>query len=361
MTLLFSACGRTPAAPAATATEAAGEADATVTAAVSEAEATATEAIQEADATATQEAAPTITPSAATPDRATATDDTQRTNLIRASDLLGYRVYDQQDEELGTVHDMIVGQRNEDLAYAVLSVGGFLGIGDKLHLVPWWAFTFDQTDSRLFLSVDPQVLKDAPTYSPDELPNVVDPNWDADILLFWEAIDIAPAATSTIASTESVTETTGITETQNVTETASTTDTDSTTETAEITAGVAVASSGPSSVVSLNDLMDYMVYSVKDEQGEDLGYIEDIMINPQRGRIEYMILSFGGFLGIGDKWFAIPLDATEVQMEKQTIVLDVTPDLLKAAPGFDKDELPNTADANWDQEIRDYWQQHQKQ
>ncbi|MCB0128297.1 MAG: PRC-barrel domain-containing protein [Caldilineaceae bacterium] len=380
--LVLGACNQSSpaAAPAATATEVANEADATVTAAVSDADATATQAPVAADATATEAttgAEATATSTAAS----TMNSSGARTNLIRASNLVGYRVYDPQNEDMGTIHDMLVLRSDEDLAYAVVSVGGFLGIGDTLHLVPWWAFTLDQANSRLTLNVTPEILKAAPTYSADALPNVADPNWDTDLVAYWETVEPTPASSSALTTTNSVTGTTGVTATtamtatenmtaiesmtatesmtvtEDVSGTADMTGTHSMTETGNVTGtvGVTATDTNASGVISLNALQDY---SVQDTAGDKIGSIEDIMINPQQGRIEYMILSFGGFLGFGDKWFAVPLTASEIRTTDKTIVLDVTPEMLKSAPGFNKNELPSTADANWDQEIRDYWQQH---
>jgi sporulation protein YlmC with PRC-barrel domain len=87
--------------------------------------------------------------------------------------------------------------------------------------------------------------------------------------------------------------------------------------------------------------------SVRNAQGKDLGKIEDFMIDLDTGRIAYAVLSFGGFLGLGDKLFAIPLDALELDAEHHRFVLDVSKEKLENAPGFDKDNWPSNADASF--------------
>ena len=82
-------------------------------------------------------------------------------------------------------------------------------------------------------------------------------------------------------------------------------------------------------------------------QKEDLGKIEHLMIDLQRGRIAYAVLSFGGFLGMGDKLFAIPWSALALDTVEKRFILNVDKELLKNAPGFDKDHWPNMADLNW--------------
>jgi len=82
-------------------------------------------------------------------------------------------------------------------------------------------------------------------------------------------------------------------------------------------------------------------------QNENLGKIEHLMIDLESGRVAYAVLSFGGFLGMGDKLFAIPWSALALDPDDHKFILNVDKELLKAAPGFDKDHWPNMADLNW--------------
>ena len=83
---------------------------------------------------------------------------------------------------------------------------------------------------------------------------------------------------------------------------------------------------------------------VKNAQGENLGDIKDIMIDTENGQVQYYVLSFGGFMGLGDKLFAIPPQAIRVDTEDECVVLNATKEQLENAPGFDKDNWPNMAD-----------------
>ena len=84
--------------------------------------------------------------------------------------------------------------------------------------------------------------------------------------------------------------------------------------------------------------------NVVNHQGEDLGKIEEIMIDLDRGRVAYVVLSFGGFLGMGDKLFAIPWQAFTVDTTQKRLVLNADKELLEKAPGFDKNNWPDMAD-----------------
>lgn len=79
---------------------------------------------------------------------------------------------------------------------------------------------------------------------------------------------------------------------------------------------------------------------------EDIGKLKDLMIDWQNGSIAYAVISFGGFLGIGDKYFAVPLESFRFEHEDGTdyAVLDVSKEQLENAPGFDKDVWPQHAD-----------------
>ena len=90
-------------------------------------------------------------------------------------------------------------------------------------------------------------------------------------------------------------------------------------------------------------------------KGEDLGKIEEIMIDLDRGRVAYAVLSFGGFLGMGDKLFAIPWQAFSVDTTKKQLVLNADKELLEKAPGFDKNNWPDMADLSLGSTLYGYY------
>jgi len=79
-------------------------------------------------------------------------------------------------------------------------------------------------------------------------------------------------------------------------------------------------------------------------QDEDLGTIDDIMIDVQRGSVAYAVLSCGRSLGIGEKFFAIPWSALTLDANRKCFVLDASKDRFRDAPGFDKDHPPALAE-----------------
>ena len=109
-------------------------------------------------------------------------------------------------------------------------------------------------------------------------------------------------------------------------------------------------------VIKLSDLDGA---NVNNPDGDGVGEIDDILIDLRAGRVEYFILSFGGFLGIGDNLYAIPMDAftviptsADVENGYPTLVLDVTEEQLQNAPVFNADEL---SAPDWDLDAHDFW------
>lgn len=105
-------------------------------------------------------------------------------------------------------------------------------------------------------------------------------------------------------------------------------------------------------VLSASTLKGETVVNSKDET---LGTIEELMINLDKGCIAYAVLSFGGFMGMGDKLFAIPWSALTLDTVEKRFVLDVKKEMLEKAPGFDKNDWPNMADRTWGTSIYNYY------
>jgi hypothetical protein len=94
---------------------------------------------------------------------------------------------------------------------------------------------------------------------------------------------------------------------------------------------------------------------IVNQENEDLGKIEDVVIDAEAGRITYAVLSFGGFLGMGDKYFAIPWQAFRFMATDRYAVLNIDKQLLENAPGFDKEHWPDMADSTWGNQILSHY------
>lgn len=95
---------------------------------------------------------------------------------------------------------------------------------------------------------------------------------------------------------------------------------------------------------------------VKNANGDDLGNIEEIVIDLDSGRVAYAVLAAGGFLGLGEKFFAIPWDMVTVDLDNKEVILDVEKELLEKAPGFDKDNWPQSTDLTYLSDVYRYYE-----
>ena len=95
--------------------------------------------------------------------------------------------------------------------------------------------------------------------------------------------------------------------------------------------------------------------TVKNRADEELGTLQEIMIDLDRGQIAYVVMAAGGFLGIGDKYFAIPWSLLEVDTENHNVIVDLDRERIEDAPGFDKDNWPDPSDVGWLNEVHAYY------
>jgi len=107
-----------------------------------------------------------------------------------------------------------------------------------------------------------------------------------------------------------------------------------------------------SRVLSASSLSDDDVYS---PSGDKLGSIKELMLDIESGKVCYAVLSFGGFLSLGEKLFAVPWSALTVDTENKRFVMDTDEERLKKAPGFDTNNWPNMADSAWEKSIDTYY------
>ena len=97
---------------------------------------------------------------------------------------------------------------------------------------------------------------------------------------------------------------------------------------------------------------------VKNPEKEDLGTIEEVVIDIERGTVAYVVLSFSGFFGFSEKFFAIPWSEFNLEHGEDGpfFLLDTDRKKLSRLPGFNKQDWPDRAAADWDAAIDDHYQ-----
>ncbi len=105
-------------------------------------------------------------------------------------------------------------------------------------------------------------------------------------------------------------------------------------------------------IVNSDDVLDV---EVKNTQGDKLGKIAALMIDKLDGQVAYVVLSHGGFLGMGDKLFALPWSMFTYNTTQECFTIPVDKETLKNSPGFDKDHWPDMSNDAWGSSIHQYY------
>jgi len=106
-------------------------------------------------------------------------------NLMGAETLVGNDVFNKASEDVGDIKEIMIDMRSGQVSYAVLSFGGFMGVGEKLFAVPWGALKLDTVNKRFELDVSKERLEGAPGFDKNKWPDMADPAWAAGIHAYY--------------------------------------------------------------------------------------------------------------------------------------------------------------------------------
>ena len=95
----------------------------------------------------------------------------ETTSLIAASKVEGTSVYNRQGESLGSIYDVMIDKRSGKVSYAIMSFGGFLGMGESYHPLPWSSLTYDEAQGGYVVDIDKDRLENAPHYGMNDTPD----------------------------------------------------------------------------------------------------------------------------------------------------------------------------------------------
>ncbi len=240
-----------------------------------------------------------------------------------ASDLIGMKVVSEKGDDLGKIEDIVVHPGGQT-SYAVLSFGGWMGMGDKLFAMPWSVLRTVEKDTAkpdsarsLVLPLDKERLKTAPGFDKKKWPAMANPDWTKDVDAFYIGADNPNAKKPAEASART-------------------------------------------SVISWR-VTELKGTNVETPTGEKLGDIKDIVIDTN-GRVSFLTLSVGGFLGMGDKIIAVPWDSLKFSLggdkgDKKMISLASTKKQLEEAPQCKsgKEGTAEMCDPKWIGRVYSYY------
>lgn len=279
-----------------------------------------------AEAEVTEEPTMSVEPTpeeTATTEVADAPDDTMQQLVALASELIGRTIDDVNGAELATVEDILVDQSGQ-IRYVIVEALDADMVADA-EMGNDFALTWDaiQVQTGAQPETEPDVDVD------DELFHLL---YDGDVTLQEQMnldLDDLDAAGAILNDTDASDDMDG----------------------AEI----------PAEFAGLIRMRTYNDVDVDNASDEDLGEIEDALVDLQDGTVPYVIVDFGGFLGLGEKSVAVPFGAFDIDTTvdagvEETITLDADQQMLEEAPEFDdSDWMPTVAD-DWDAEWHEFWQ-----
>lgn len=108
-------------------------------------------------------------------------DKSETSSLIAASKVEGTSVYNRRGESLGSIYDVMIDKRSGKVAYAVMSFGGFLGMGESYHPLPWEVLDYDEQQVGYVVDLDKERLQNAPSYGVNDAPDWSNPDYGRQI------------------------------------------------------------------------------------------------------------------------------------------------------------------------------------
>jgi sporulation protein YlmC with PRC-barrel domain len=270
----------------------------------------------------------------------------------KSSDIIGTKVKNPQGEDLGKVEELVIDPREGTVEYAVLSFGGFLGMGDKLFALPFSLLKMpgtmparnadgtpkdpgtertdgmgskDRKPAYFVLDVDKERLKKASGFPKNNWPDIHSAAWRTEIDTFYGV----PASERGAMGEKKP-------------------------EAPPTDAGQAIERNREFKIVKVSELMGKNVYNSANDK---IGDIKDLVIDHNRGRIHYFVLTTGSFLGLASKQLAVPWEAIKHQKDgdKDKCVVDVTKERLEKAPEYKDSEWARMTDPTWSNDLYAYY------
>ena len=242
---------------------------------------------------------------------------TDRLNgAVKASELIGMKVTTSQDEKLGTVDDLLVDMESGRVVQVILSSGGFIGMGSSLSAVPPGALHYDATDEVLHLNADKAKLESAPKFDGD--------NW---------------AEANSSKRLDAMYRHYGEERAFNFV------DKGENRRDAQSSARQAMIPS--ERLGKIQRASELIGMTVRNRQDENLGDVDNILVDLPSGRLVAVVLSSGGFLGMGNELSAVPPTALGFSSDRDSLQLDTSKEMMSNAPHFKADQWPDFSEPEY--------------
>ena len=260
----------------------------------------------------------------------------------KASDVIGKEVQDLQNERLGKVDDLALDVESGRIVQVILSTGGVLGVGSTLTAVPPGAFHYDAARKVLHLDITKEKLKAAPGFDVTKWDEVTQSNRVTEVYGYYgERPYFAADRNEFVATNNAGTVINTLPRSVNESTNTIAAIDPGATQALESDANENAAKSSRSSLGYVQKASKLMGTSVNNMQSEKLGKVENFTVDLSTGRIIAVIISSGGFLGLGDELSAVPPTAFRFDADHATLQLDASKEMLAGSPHFKANEWPD--------------------
>jgi sporulation protein YlmC with PRC-barrel domain len=232
----------------------------------------------------------------------------------RLSGMMNLKVTNQQGESLGEIKDYVITTDGR-VPYTAIDFGGLFDLSGRWYFAPTGSMTVDLLNTLAFFNIDRESLKEVPKFDSDKVPNTKNPNWDADILLFWKHLLNPKTTLEYVGPWEQM-------KTNN------------------------------SNALLFSRLMGYQVDG---SNRKPLGEVDDLLLDIGNAGVRYIAVSSGGLLDLGERMTLVPFSHVQLLIGTRRLLLDVEPDAFRNAPGFKPTGWPDTSKPGWNSEIDRYW------
>lgn len=261
--------------------------------------------------------------------------------IFKASELVGKQVRNGKGEDLGTIQELAIDTQTGCVTYAVLSFGGFLGLGDKLFAIPWDALSLqprEAGDELIFVfDVDKDRLKSAPGFDKNAWPDLADARWNTSVNQYWQKESARPNRSKYRSQRDT-----------------------------EYTEG---RGNEPVTKRIRKVKAELINRDVKNANFEDLGDIEDLMVDVINGHVLYAVIDFddkANVMGANNEapkdnyfvacWKSLTLKPDAKQGTTDCFVMNIPEGKLRGMPSFPKNNWPNMSDASWNRLVHEYYE-----
>ncbi|RJP26810.1 MAG: PRC-barrel domain containing protein [Candidatus Abyssobacteria bacterium SURF_5] len=261
------------------------------------------------------------------------------------SNLVGKSVTNQQNEQLGTVENLVIGE-NGRVSYIIMSPAQGIAEKDQFVAIPWSAANPRMQQDKVFLNLSQSQLRNAPTFARSDWSQLQNPQWQQRVNAYFRQNqrqrEIEPGMREqelergTMDSQKSGSRTNF--HMRNIA--------------ASPRAGRGDFTRIPSSEnARLEDLIGQRVVS---QQGQNLGTVEDLVLS-ENGQIRYIILSRSMIQGFEDKVAAIPWNAAQPSIQPNALMVNISQSKLNSAPHFSQNQLSNLESPQMQHRINSYY------